>query len=344
MKRFMGIKPGNDFLPSACGGMSQWLGEMKALGPRRKAWGIVKGAPEAVSAFEPRTAGSMKRGGGNVCRSPYDRTLYMTRHGTLEAEDEAGCRYVGLEAVRTLQKGWCLEASRRRADERLVCSEVLGLPGNHDRKAFETACRSWAREHLKGHPWIMCFHYDVPGFPHAHLLFRNRDLETGKAYTSKSQDVHRLLREDFAARLCEAGIEANATRRATRGMHLPRVGSIRKRKDGPGWMPKAKREAIEAQARRMADGLEGPDPVAAVIREHRRQIFGYAAAFARELRATGDAGDAELARRLEQYYRDMPPYRNLAEQRALEIIREREERAAEAERGAPAEPGRGMER
>lgn len=344
MKRLMGIKPGNDFLPSAGGGMSQWLGEMKTLSPRRKAWGIVKGAPEAVSELEPRSTGSMRRGGGCTGMMPYFRTRYMTRVGTLEAEDEAGCRYVGLEAVRELQKGWCLEASRRRAEERLVCSEVLGLGGNHDRKAFESACRSWAREHLKGHPWIMCFHYDVPGFPHAHLLFRNRDMETGKTYTAKAHDVRRQLREDFAARLCEAGIEANATRRATRGMHLPRVGTIRKRKGDPAWMPKAKREAIEAQARRMADGQEGPDPIAAVIREHRRQVFGYAAAFARELRATGDAGDAELARRLEQYYRDMPPYRGLSEQRALEIIREREERAAEAEREAPAEPGRGMER
>lgn len=265
---------------------------------------------------------------------------YVSRGWRLPLCDAEGLWHRSAESVKGELRGWGMERSRRPGDARILSQCLLGLNGEVDRAAFEQACLSWCREHLKGRPWLIGFHYDRARHAHAHVLFRHRHWETGRCVRiGPAEDG--ALREDLAARLVEAGLSANATRRFTRGESgrrrlLYAQWLMQARKGGSLVLPDAARE-IEEKARRLAGGGEPEEPEMTTARRSRAQVFSYARAFIEEeLLASGDPRDLELARRLEAYYSALEPVRSLAERRAQEILLERSRKAAR--RAGPASP------
>lgn len=323
---------GNDFRLRDLSGVSPAMGEIKRLSPRQKAWGIVGAAPEVFVTLNPPLSK-----GRRLCIQSYRgaaaQAAYISRSWRLPMTDSEGrlCRTTG--AVHGELRGWCLDIARTQRDMRVVDQYIIGVNGEVDRGRFERACLSWCEAHLEGRPWLAGFHYDRAGHPHAHVLFRHRHWETGRAY-GRSPAECRALREDLAARLLEQGISANATSRATRGVFGPAPHYVQQRllkESGEKVSPEVAKK-IEAEALRAVEAREVIEPAADRGRTVRAQIFSYAKGFIEhELKPSGAPEDLELARRLEAYYRTMPPVRGLVEARALEIVKERQREAEQRE-------------
>ena len=76
------------------------------------------------------------------------------------------------------------------------------------------AAREFASEELAGHKYVMVLH-DHQTNPHVHISVR-AESESGRRLNPRKADLHRW-RETFAERLRGWGIDAEATRQATRG-------------------------------------------------------------------------------------------------------------------------------
>ncbi|MDL2060025.1 hypothetical protein MUN46_008780 [Mesosutterella sp. AGMB02718] len=330
--------PENEFddravLPAPAG-----LGEFRRLSARQKAWGMVQGWPEvSVLCNIPTSAYAVP-----VCSSAAQvlhYTRYISRSGRVPAYDEEGCVYRTGEALEKTILAWRSGDAKLRPEERALDQVILGISGEVPRERFEPAVLDWAREHIRERPWVVCFHYDHEGRPHAHLLCRHRSWRGGRVLRVGPGGL-RLLREDFASRLIERGIEANATRPCTRGRRrqfLLRRAYAANKSGGFYMSPSGRREVL----RQVGEALEGrpePDPVADMMRRNRVKVLGYAAGFIRELRESGSPGDLELAGRLAEYYRALPPVRSIVEATVERLARQREQEALREE--TPAEKKR----
>ncbi len=165
-------------------------------------------------------------GGGRGMKAVAAHFRYVSRLGkpevggkgqTLELEDENGDRLNGAEAVRDLQYDWQIsggyipEESHRREAFNIILSMPEGTPGAQVRDA----AREFARETFEGHKYVFALHDDTAS-PHVHLTVRAEGID-GVRLNPRKADLHRW-RERFAARLQDQGIDAVATRAATRGM------------------------------------------------------------------------------------------------------------------------------
>jgi type IV secretory pathway VirD2 relaxase len=94
----------------------------------------------------------------------------------------------------------------------------------------QRAAREFARAELADHKYVMVLH-DHQANPHVHISVR-AESRYGKRLNPRKADLHRW-RETFAERLRGHGIEAEATRQATRG---------RSRNYDPLWRLKARED------------------------------------------------------------------------------------------------------
>ena len=98
------------------------------------------------------------------------------------------------------------------------------------RDMVQKAAREFAQVELSGHRYVMVLH-EHQANPHVHLSVR-AESRTGKRLNPRKTDLHRW-RETFAEKLRGWGVEAEATRQATRG---------ESRNFDPLWRVKAKQE------------------------------------------------------------------------------------------------------
>ena len=96
------------------------------------------------------------------------------------------------------------------------------------RSVVQKAAREFAQVELADHKYVMVLH-DHQANPHVHISVR-AESKHGKRLNPRKADLHRW-RETFAERLREYGLEAEATRQATRG---------RNRNFDPLWRLKAR--------------------------------------------------------------------------------------------------------
>lgn len=330
--------PENEFDDAARQPLPAGLGEIRTLTARQKAWGMVRGWPEVSVLCNARTSAYAVP----VCSSAaqvLNYAKYISRNGRNAAYDEEGCVYRTGEAVEKVILAWRSGDGKVRPAERALGQMILGVTGEVPRERFEAAVREWAREHIRERPWVVCFHYEHEKSPHAHILYRSRSWKDGRTFCLQRREL-RLLREDFASRLLERGIAANATRPFTRGKRwqpLLRRAYAANKSGGFYMSPSGRREVL----RQVGEALEGrpePDPVADMMRRNRVKVLGYAAGFIRELRESGSPGDLELAGRLAEYYRALPPVRSIVEATVERLARQREQEALREE--TPAEKKR----
>jgi hypothetical protein len=105
------------------------------------------------------------------------------------------------------------------------------MPRGTDPVALLRAAREFARIELSDHKYVLVLH-DHQANPHVHLSVR-AESEHGKRLNPRKADIHRW-RETFAEKLRDWGVDAEATRQATRGRsrNYQPLWKIKAREDG----------------------------------------------------------------------------------------------------------------
>ncbi|MFN3631144.1 MAG: relaxase/mobilization nuclease domain-containing protein, partial [Casimicrobiaceae bacterium] len=141
------------------------------------------------------------------------------KNGRLESEDERGDTLRGKESVYDLADDWRLGGSlipneSEVGHRREAFNIMLSMPRGTDPMSVQWAAREFAKAELADHKYVMVLH-DHQANPHVHISVR-AESKHGRRLNPRKTDLHRW-REAFASRLRERGIEAEATRQATRG-------------------------------------------------------------------------------------------------------------------------------
>ena len=155
-------------------------------------------------------------GGGRGMAAIAAHFRYISKNGRLDIEDERGVVDSGKEALHDLVDRWrhggslIEEISARRE----AFNVMLSMPQGTDPRAMLHAARAFAKVELKDHAYVMVLH-EHQANPHVHLAVR-AESKFGTRLNPRKSDLHRW-RETFAEKLRDLGIEAEATRRVTRG-------------------------------------------------------------------------------------------------------------------------------
>ena len=153
--------------------------------------------------------------------------------------------------------------------------------------ALQRAAREFAQIELVDHKYVMVLH-DHQANPHVHLSVR-AESKHGKRLNPRKADLHRW-RETFAEKLRGHGVEAEATRQATRGRtrNFEPLWRVKARENGRlrTHRPTTKRSANATAAR-----------AAAVAAWHE---------IARALAGSSDKSDRDLAHAVATYVNGMP--------------------------------------
>lgn len=209
-------------------------------------------------------------GGGRGISAIAAHFRYISKAGRLDIEHDRGEVRHGKEALHDLVEQWRFGGlpidgvgSRREA-----FNIMLSMPHGTDPQVVLKSAREFARHELRGHRYVMVLHGHQAN-PHIHLSVKAASMR-GERLNPRKADLHRW-RETFAEKLRGYGIEAEATRQATRGV-LRNADALWRLKAGDeGRLQKAKpgsksgaavglsrKEALLAWGR-IADALDASD-------------------------------------------------------------------------------------
>jgi len=232
--------------PSVDGVLVQW-GE-RLFYPRNR---IVKPMPPArldaltqrkAAVIRGRIAATVSRrapqvmvkvtGGGRGMAAIAAHFRYISKNGRLDIEDDRGVVSKGKEALHDLVEQWRFGGSliEEVSPRREAFNIMLSMPQGTDPRIVQQAAREFAQVELKDHAYVMVLH-DHQANPHVHLAVR-AESRFGARLNPRKADLHRW-RETFAEKLRGWGVEAEATRQATRGAN---------RQADPLWRVKAREQ------------------------------------------------------------------------------------------------------
>ncbi len=261
---------------------------------------------------------------------------YIARDGDLPLEGRDGERMLDLEAIRERGSDWGADDLRKRSDSSLSLSIMLSMPAGTPAGRVRDAARAFAAEQFGDrHDYVFALHTDV-GHPHVHIAVRTLG-EGGVRLNPRKADLD-AWRQSFARHLRNRDVAAEATPRRARGIvrkpeRMP-IRKIRERHERePARHPQPDRlVSAEREAVRIADGAPLARPWEKSILHRQRAIRGAYQAAADALKASSDAEDRALGRRLVEFVKTMPPIAT----RRNDLVRQ-----ARAERGrAPPDPDR----
>lgn len=157
-------------------------------------------------------------GGGRDMKHIKAHMDYISRNGAVELEDENGDIQKGIDAVRDVRDAWAkgrigipYEGGKRRE----AFNIILSMPPGTDRQAVKDAARAFAKQEFGEHQYIFAAHDDEK-HPHVHLAVKAVGKD-GIRLNPRKGDLQ-FWREQFAEKLRDQGIEANATPRRARGV------------------------------------------------------------------------------------------------------------------------------
>ena len=172
-------------------------------------------------------------GGGRGMKAIAAHFRYISKNGRLEIEDERGQLEMGRDAVRELVEDWRFGGSSVAdvSDRREAFNIMLSMPRGIDALAVQRAAREFARAELSDHKYVMVLH-DHQANPHVHLSVRAESMH-GRRFNPRKADLHRW-RETFAEKLRDWGVDAEATRQASRGVtrNYEPLWRVKAREDG----------------------------------------------------------------------------------------------------------------
>ncbi len=226
-------------------------------------------------------------GGGRGMKAIAAHLRYISKNGRLDIEDEHGEKMRGKEALRGLADDWRFGGSLIEdvSDRREAFNIMLSMPRGTDPLSVQWAAREFAKAELADHKYVMVLH-DHQANPHVHISVR-AESKDGRRLNPRKTDLHRW-REAFAEKLRERGIDAEATRQATRGAT---------RNPSQLWQVKA---AEEGRLLKPRSNHRRGAAVSASRAEARAAWQRIAAALAQ----SGDAGDRKLAGAIDRFSRD----------------------------------------
>jgi type IV secretory pathway VirD2 relaxase len=151
--------------------------------------------------------------------------LRIRDDGELEIETDDGNRLSGTAVSKELIEDWDLDleehrrqsdlGARRSRSPKLVHKVMLSMPAGTPPEKVLTAVKNFAREELGlKHRYAMVLHMDEP-HPHVHMVVKAVSEQGVRLHIRKA--TLREWRREFARRLREQGVAANATERAVRG-------------------------------------------------------------------------------------------------------------------------------
>ena len=197
---------------------------------RRKA-AVIRKRIEATVRRAPQVMVKVTGGGrGMVAIAAHFR--YISKNGKLEIEDDREVVRTGKEAVRDLADQWRFGGSLipEEGYRREAFNIMLSMPAGTNAALLQKAAREFGQTELAGHRYVVVLH-EHQANPHVHLSVR-AEAASGKRLNPRKADLQRW-RETFAEKLRGWGIEAEATRQASRG---------ESRNFEPLWRIKAKEE------------------------------------------------------------------------------------------------------
>ena len=156
-------------------------------------------------------------GGGRGMKAIAAHFRYISKNGRLDIEDERGDTMRGKDTLPELADDWRFGGTLIDdvGDRREAFNIMLSMPRGTDPLIVQKAAREFAQIELADHKYVMVLH-DHQANPHVHISVR-AESKHGRRLNPRKTDLHRW-RETFAAKLRERGIEAEATRQATRGV------------------------------------------------------------------------------------------------------------------------------
>jgi hypothetical protein len=171
---------------------------------------VVKRAPQVMVKVT---------GGGRGMLAIAAHFRYISKNGRLDIETEQGDTVRGKAAVHELGEDWRYGGSLI-GDEgyrREAFNIMLSMPRGTDPLIVQRAAREFAQTELADHKYVMVLH-DHQANPHVHISVRAESM-SGRRLNPRKADLQRW-RETFAEKLRGYGVEAEATRQATRGRNV----------------------------------------------------------------------------------------------------------------------------
>jgi hypothetical protein len=231
-------------------------------------------------------------GGGRGMRAIAAHFRYISKNGRLEIEDQRGETMRGKDTLHDLADEWRFGGSRIPDDaepghRREAYNIMLSMPRGTDPLAVQRAAREFAQAELADHKYVMVLH-DHQANPHVHISVR-AESRLGRRLNPRKADLHRW-RETFAEKLHGHGIEAEATRQATRGQS---------RNYDPLWRLKAREDG------RLRTGRPGTKSGSQAGATRAEAVEAWMQV-GRALAASGDVADRDLARSIAAFVSEMP--------------------------------------
>lgn len=164
--------------------------------------------------------------GATTSRAAVKHLAYLDRKGELAIETDDGEKLVGAKAAQSIVDSWDLDLSEGRTIEsagskahhtapRLVHKLIFSMPPGTPPDKVLGAVRVFAREEFAlQNRYAMVLHTDEP-HPHVHVIVKAIG-EDGERLNIRKPMLRRW-RHEFARRMREQGVDANATERGARG-------------------------------------------------------------------------------------------------------------------------------
>ena len=233
-------------------------------------------------------------GGGRGMQAIAAHFRYISKNGRLDLEDERGETMHGKDALHELTEDWRLGGTLIDdiGDRREAFNIMLSMPRGTDPLIVQRAAREFVQAELADHKVVMVLH-DHQANPHVHISVR-AESKHGKRLNPRKADLHRW-RETFAEKLRGWGVEAEATRQASRGTS---------RNYEPLWRVKAGQDGrlLKTRVRFKAS------PASVASRTEAVEAWGH---IAKALAASADPSDRGLAQAVAGFVRELPGARSL---------------------------------
>jgi len=229
-------------------------------------------------------------GGGRGMKAIVAHWRYISKAGRLDIEDERGQTVRGKDALAELADDWRYGGSRIDdvSDRREAFNIMLSMPRGSDPLIVQRAAREFVQAELADHKVVMVLH-DHQANPHVHISVR-AESKHGQRLNPRKADLHRW-RETFAEKLRGWGVQAEATRQASRGAT---------RNYDALWRVKAGQSGRLLSSRPRLKN----SPASMASREQAVQAWRH---IANVLAASGEPGDRSLAQAVARFVREMQP-------------------------------------
>lgn len=251
-------------------------------------------------------------GGGKNMKHIKAHMDYISRNGEVEIEDENGDIHKGVDAVRDVRDAWAkgkigipYEGEKRKE----AFNIVLSMPPGTDRQSVKDAAREFAKQEFGNHQYIFAAHDDEK-HPHVHLTVKAVGND-GIRLNPRKGDLQ-FWREQFAEKLRDQGIEANATPRRERGVvqkaerqavHHIDTGFLQGKRRESARVTRAKKQDAEIE---LNTGKKRENPAQENISTSRKNMQKAYGQIARAL-VKGEAEDKQLALDIVRLVQSMPP-------------------------------------